>query len=249
MRFSGDRMPAIGSFFYSQVRTGAFSTEATNTFHYAPATSDVSRAVVEEGEKPPPSRPTRPARPMCGKSSTGKCQNNSFFAVQPGARFNAGCCTSRHSQQSRRRGPGRRRPRHDDGRNGRRGRRRNGRNGKGEGGQAFEFLGIKKKRNVGRHRVRHEAEPEVEALGEIEEPDLKEGADKDSSRWDLKGESRMGMRSPLASSRARAYLPSRQRFAETAYWNPSVVTGKDGKAQVKFKAPRRFPSTGSWRAA
>ena len=31
--------------------------------------------------------------------------------------------------------------------------------------------------------------------------------------------------------------PPRERFAETAYWNPLVVTGKDGKARVTFKAP------------
>ncbi len=30
---------------------------------------------------------------------------------------------------------------------------------------------------------------------------------------------------------------SRERFVETAYWNPLVVTGKDGKARVTFKAP------------
>src|SRR4029077_6446696 len=29
----------------------------------------------------------------------------------------------------------------------------------------------------------------------------------------------------------------RERFVETAYWNPSVVTGADGKAVVKFRAP------------
>lgn len=29
----------------------------------------------------------------------------------------------------------------------------------------------------------------------------------------------------------------RQRFAETAYWNPLVVTGKDGKVRITFKAP------------
>jgi uncharacterized protein YfaS (alpha-2-macroglobulin family)/tetratricopeptide (TPR) repeat protein len=29
----------------------------------------------------------------------------------------------------------------------------------------------------------------------------------------------------------------RQQFVETAYWNPSVVTGADGKALVTFKAP------------
>ena len=30
---------------------------------------------------------------------------------------------------------------------------------------------------------------------------------------------------------------TRERFVETAYWNPMVVTGKDGKARVSFKAP------------
>ncbi len=30
---------------------------------------------------------------------------------------------------------------------------------------------------------------------------------------------------------------SRERFVESAYWNPAVVTGKDGKARVTFKAP------------
>ena len=31
--------------------------------------------------------------------------------------------------------------------------------------------------------------------------------------------------------------PLRQRFVETAYWNPNVVTGTDGKAVVAFEAP------------
>src|SRR5262249_54329526 len=30
---------------------------------------------------------------------------------------------------------------------------------------------------------------------------------------------------------------TRERFVETAYWNPVVVTGKDGKARLTFKAP------------
>ena len=33
---------------------------------------------------------------------------------------------------------------------------------------------------------------------------------------------------------------TRERFVETAYWNPMVVTGKDGKARVSFKAPSRL---------
>src|SRR5439155_7300486 len=34
-----------------------------------------------------------------------------------------------------------------------------------------------------------------------------------------------------------APVPTRERFIETAYWNPSVVTGPDGKARVTFRAP------------
>ncbi len=46
-----DSLPAIGPFFYNQTRTGAFATEATNTFRYAPATVPVSQAVVDEAER------------------------------------------------------------------------------------------------------------------------------------------------------------------------------------------------------
>ena len=44
-------MPPIAGFFYNQTRTGAFLTEATNTFRYAPATSPVAQAVVDEAER------------------------------------------------------------------------------------------------------------------------------------------------------------------------------------------------------
>src|SRR5262249_54429024 len=45
------RLPDIGAFFYNQTRTGAFATEATNTFRYEPSTVPVSQAVVEEAER------------------------------------------------------------------------------------------------------------------------------------------------------------------------------------------------------
>ena len=32
-------------------------------------------------------------------------------------------------------------------------------------------------------------------------------------------------------------MQHRERFVESAYWNPNVVTGNDGKALVRFKAP------------
>ncbi len=51
LRLFHDRLPAIGPFFYNQTRTGAFATETTNTFRYAPATVPVSQAVVDEAER------------------------------------------------------------------------------------------------------------------------------------------------------------------------------------------------------
>ena len=51
LRLYGDRMPPIAAFFYNQTRTGAFFTEATNTFQYAPATIPVAQAVVDEAER------------------------------------------------------------------------------------------------------------------------------------------------------------------------------------------------------
>ena len=51
LRLFGDTLPAIGPFFYNQTRTGAFATETTNTFRYAPATVPVSQAVVDEAER------------------------------------------------------------------------------------------------------------------------------------------------------------------------------------------------------
>ena len=51
LRLFNDKLPPIGPFFYDQTRTGAFSTEATNTFRNEPNTLPVSEAVVEEAER------------------------------------------------------------------------------------------------------------------------------------------------------------------------------------------------------
>ena len=51
LRLFNDPLPAIGPFFYNQTRTGAFATEATNTFRYQPDTIRVSQAVVDEAER------------------------------------------------------------------------------------------------------------------------------------------------------------------------------------------------------
>jgi hypothetical protein len=41
----------------------------------------------------------------------------------------------------------------------------------------------------------------------------------------------------VAAPEPAAASPPRRSFVETAYWNPSVVTDKDGKARVVLKAP------------
>ena len=41
------------------------------------------------------------------------------------------------------------------------------------------------------------------------------------------------------ASKARTRPPPRERFVETAYWNPAVVTGKDGKATRQVPRPGR----------
>ena len=51
LRLFNDSLPPIGPFFFGQARTGAFATEATNTFRYAPATTGVASALVEERER------------------------------------------------------------------------------------------------------------------------------------------------------------------------------------------------------
>ena len=51
LRVFEDSLPPIGPFFFGQTRTGVFSTEATNTFRYAPPTTGVASALVEERDR------------------------------------------------------------------------------------------------------------------------------------------------------------------------------------------------------
>ncbi|WP_145266692.1 tetratricopeptide repeat protein [Tautonia plasticadhaerens] len=51
LRLYGDDLPPIGPFFHGQARTGAFATEATNTFRYAPSTETIAEALLDERER------------------------------------------------------------------------------------------------------------------------------------------------------------------------------------------------------
>ena len=54
---------------------------------------------------------------------------------------------------------------------------------------------------------------------------------------DSKRDPTMGRFSKQKSEKKGGNTSPRERFAETAYWNPGVVTDKEGKAHVTFKAP------------
>ena len=61
----------------------------------------------------------------------------------------------------------------------------------------------------------------------------------------LENPRRPRLASPPNSVRRRRNVEEaqpRERFTETAYWNPSVVTDKDGKARITFKAPSALSS-------
>ena len=47
----GDRLPPLGSVFHGQTRTGAFATEATNTFRYAPVSVPLVKGHTEQVER------------------------------------------------------------------------------------------------------------------------------------------------------------------------------------------------------
>ncbi len=54
---------------------------------------------------------------------------------------------------------------------------------------------------------------------------------------DLSRDRSQGRRSTFAVQKPDDPRSPRERYVESAYWNPAVVTGKDGKARVTFQAP------------
>ena len=152
LRLYGDRMPSIGPFFYNQTRTGAFSTEATNTFHYAPATIAVAQAVVDEAE-----RIAAVTANAAGQADVQEelrrqvATNHNFFALEPGDSF-ASRCSARHDCISCRSETHRRRYDGNDGRHGRGGKRQHVRKGRGrskKGGLQVKYQAVAKSPAMG----------------------------------------------------------------------------------------------------
>ncbi|QEH33600.1 Outer membrane protein assembly factor BamD [Aquisphaera giovannonii] len=203
LRLHPDRMPAIASFFYDQTRTGAFSTESSNTFRYVPATVPVARAVVDEAE-----RIAAVAANAADRKDVQQAAQSQVALSLP-APSAPGDPDRLQAKGAMMGGYG------------------------GAGGAPAEAAGRRelasKRRSAGaRDKRKADVSKDAEGSGYFQQ---------------LRGEAGEASAEDFDDRVALGDAPSnqpgspRQRFVETAYWNPSVVTGKDGKGRVAFKAP------------
>ena len=261
LRLFGDKLPPIGPYFYDQTRTGAFATEATNTFRDEPDTQPVAEAVVEEAE--------RMAAQARNDASRG--------AVLEKARESALNSIQQYSFAARRDRPGDQPGRVSGGR---------AINGQGVGGGMGGMGGSMATlaapapgEEVLREHVTHVYGTNEysagrgfagggggvggaggfggggaggfgggslnEGSGYIANPFLDNSLGRRTPvvvGTSAPGVSNyaLGITLPFAqgvAKKAKDPGPPREAFSETAYWNPSIVTGQDGKATIKFQAP------------
>ncbi|WP_074310399.1 MG2 domain-containing protein [Singulisphaera sp. GP187] len=240
LRLYNDNRPPIGQFFYNQTRTGAFTTVSTNTFKYTPATTPVSEAVVEEAE--------RDAALLANEAAKVKVlQDAQKQAIAP-----APAAAPRGSALSI--------PNSVDGIttfNGAPATAGMGGMGGGMGGMGGK-LGMPAGMMPGITSAEKEAgavdfftasdfaapglDSKSESFGRA--VDLPEGGLPSGRYANVLGEDRVErdfeQTTPTLAkrmSRGRNPVQVRQQFVETAYWNPSVVTDKQGKVKITFPAP------------
>jgi tetratricopeptide (TPR) repeat protein len=221
----GDKLPPIGPFFYDQSRVGAFSTQSSNTFRYAPPTVPVSEAVVEEQERLVMEAESdalrqnmapalaRMAAPMEEAPAT-----NAPAAPAPAFReFSMmDAAGSRPQAEAKSMADGA-----YDFQAGAFG-------GVGGGGHALANGEQLEARDAEKNKMQV-------ARKRLDSTQFFASADGPAEAVKLGSVDRFYR--GLGRSAGKPGEPPRQQFVETAYWNPSVVTGTDGKATLKIKAP------------
>jgi prepilin-type processing-associated H-X9-DG protein len=221
LRLFNDPLPAIGPFFFGQTRTGAFATEGTNTFRYEPATTGVAQAVVEEQERKLAELANSADRAQvldaAGRDAEAKPQLGVHASIPTARPAPAGAPTSEALvlaiQGGGMGGMGRRRA---------------------SGKSANGMLGEKLMEEAGSKAARPLFRSGVSSF----HPAGTNLAFADGSVRFLKDSVRNWGYSEADFGDGKVdETPSRERFVETAYWNPLVSTSKDGKARVTFKAP------------
>jgi uncharacterized protein YfaS (alpha-2-macroglobulin family)/TolA-binding protein len=229
LRLYGDRLPPIGPFFYNQTRTGAFSTSSTIAFRYQPPTVPVAEAVVEDMERRAAEEKDVAAADEARKKGEAELrlgQANGQPPVPPG-QFNFGMSAPAMSPPPPNAGAYA-------------AFREIGPDGKPMGGMGGRLGGSGEV--AGRQfQVPMAGEPLADQLKETVDAASALSASPAGGRAALKSAARRDSRSRqfFAEDKKKAGLEAqpREQFVETAYWNPSVVTDKQGKARVTFKAP------------
>ncbi|WP_193378437.1 MG2 domain-containing protein, partial [Singulisphaera acidiphila] len=220
LRLYNDNRPPIGQFFYNQTRTGAFTTVSTNTFKYAPATTPVSEAVVEEAE--------RDAALLANEAGKVKvlleAQNQAIAAAPAAAPPSTPDLSPQSSQKSFSQLNGSLTVIDGSGPEG------------AMRGMMPGMMGTDKKADA----IDFFANPDPASKNMFwgYTPDLAAGAVPNSNFADIRDEDRKpGSEYSKRLGRARNPIQVRQQFVETAYWNPSVITDKLGKVKITFPAP------------
>ena len=221
LRQFGDKLPPIGPFFYDQTRLGSFRTEATITFSDHPATEPVPDAVVDEAQ-----RQLALAGEAVDRKNVLSAANGPIGLFAPATPDAAPTPAPSAAEGS-----------FGFGGQAQAGQRRGGQLGRGQGladqdrPPAAPEVGA----NIERDMERDDA-PVAMAKSSAARKDDWAKAKEEGFLNEMQGvDSSMnpGFRARLAAPAP----PPRQATIETAYWNPSVVTGTDGKAVVKFRAP------------
>jgi alpha-2-macroglobulin len=221
-----DKLPPIGPFFYDQTRTGAFASASTNTFTYTPETTPVAEAVVEEAE--------REVAVAANLGERGRVMEQAKSQVQmniPLTQSSAPAPTEAAPIAGM----------------------MGGQPGRAGGASGLVGGGVAQGLNDREGTVLHAPVVSSDQFGfQYQVQDQTIDADKAGDAREFfengkgkalgagtKREFRDSKNAPyqLGLAFARPQARPRERFVETAYWNPGVVTGKDGKARITFKAP------------
>ena len=228
LRRFADKLPPIGPYFYDQTRTGAFSTASTNTFTYHPATTPVAEAVVEEQEL------TAAMNRNAGEAGRvrGEAERQLALGAAPatpsaaGAAFgaqgipmDAAAAADRPAMGSMMGGMG----------------------GMGGGRRDEARSRFANPRPGAASSDAAKADADDKSLDAIAGSEM-EGAERKKALAEKGGAVEQLSDGSVTTLRSAVSAPQqsaapRERFVETAYWNPSIVTDKDGKARVTFKAP------------
>ncbi|HEY2155253.1 MAG TPA: hypothetical protein VGH33_06460, partial [Isosphaeraceae bacterium] len=194
LRIFGDRLPPVGPYFYNQSRTGAFATQSTNLFEYAPATQGVSGALVEEAERLRAIADNDKLAPEARKQA--QAAFNAMYQPAPGAAWAMTAPAPQAGAVA----------------------------GRGMMGMADGMMGGASRSSIPRELARIEsdaAEPQGDEGLLGTRARAKSGEGKPEALGRRSGlERRRKVYGEAAKADGKAAEP-RQRFVETAYWNPS----------------------------